>query len=266
MSRFATLDTLRKKDSEGGEGRQSFYAGGAGNQGGSGVNVYGAGDGKSADTIDKILANAKPPTASGGGGDESKDDGPSTTITFWSNGFQVDDGPFRDSTDPDNAPFLADIEKGYVPRELREAGRGRKIVVKNKRTEAYKPPTPPPYTAFSGAGNSMADAGEDVSKAALGIAGAGGGSSGAGAAPEFSVDPSQPTTNVRVTMPNGKRQVFKFNTSHTVGDLLSQVAASPDVAGAFALMAGFPPKPLQDSGATLEAAGLLNSNVRVNGL
>lgn len=37
-----------------------------------------------------------------------------------------------------------------------------------------------------------------------------------------------------------------------------------DTTGAFALMAGFPPAPLTDSGATLEAAGLLNSNVRMN--
>lgn len=32
MSRFATLDSLRKKDGE--EGKQSFYAGGAGANGG----------------------------------------------------------------------------------------------------------------------------------------------------------------------------------------------------------------------------------------
>lgn len=35
-------------------------------------------------------------------------------------------------------------------------------------------------------------------------------------------------------------------------------------AGAFTLMAGFPPKPLEDVGATLEAAGLLNSQVIMN--
>lgn len=74
------------------------------------------------------------------------------------------------------------------------------------------------YTAFSGAGNTMADDDATLSNdAALGVAATGVGSA------EFSVDASLPTTNVRVTMANGKRQVFKFNTTHTVADLLAQV-------------------------------------------
>lgn len=51
------------------------------------------------------------PTEAGGEEDESKE---STKITFWSNGFQVDDGPFRDSEAPENKAFLANIEKGYA--------------------------------------------------------------------------------------------------------------------------------------------------------
>lgn len=37
-----------------------------------------------------------------------------TTITFWSNGFQVNDGPFRDNEAEENKAFLADIAKGCV--------------------------------------------------------------------------------------------------------------------------------------------------------
>lgn len=256
MSRFATLDSVRKKDEGDGAGRDSYYGGAA--AGASGTSVYGAGGKpKNADQLDKIFSSASRAAPADGDTDESK--APSTTITFWSNGFQVDDGPFRDSEEPANKAFLAEVEKGYVPRELREAGKGRNIVVKDKRSEKYKPPTPPPYVAFSGAGNSMAGAGGgvDTSSAAVGVA-------GAGATAEFAVDPSKPTTNVRVTLTNGKRQVFKFNRTHTVGDLLAQVASATAVTGVFALLAGFPPKPLTDASLTLEAAGLLNASVRMS--
>ena len=40
------------------------------------------------------------------------------TITFWSNGFSVDDGPLRNAQDPDNAAFLADVNQGNMPAEL----------------------------------------------------------------------------------------------------------------------------------------------------
>jgi hypothetical protein len=33
------------------------------------------------------------------------------TVTFYNNGFTVDDGPLRQQEDPANAPFLASIEK-----------------------------------------------------------------------------------------------------------------------------------------------------------
>ena len=34
------------------------------------------------------------------------------TITFWANGFSVDDGPLRNAQDPANAAFLADVNRG----------------------------------------------------------------------------------------------------------------------------------------------------------
>lgn len=40
------------------------------------------------------------------------------TITFWSNGFSVDDGPLRNAQDPENAAFLADVNQGNMPAEL----------------------------------------------------------------------------------------------------------------------------------------------------
>ena len=35
------------------------------------------------------------------------------TITLFSNGFMVNDSPFRDYNDPENKKFMDDINKGY---------------------------------------------------------------------------------------------------------------------------------------------------------
>ena len=35
-------------------------------------------------------------------------------ITFWSNGFSVDNGPLRDFNDPENAEFVDSIKRGLV--------------------------------------------------------------------------------------------------------------------------------------------------------
>jgi UBX domain-containing protein 1 len=37
------------------------------------------------------------------------------TVTFYNNGFTVDDGPLRQQDDPANAPFLQSIEKVRAP-------------------------------------------------------------------------------------------------------------------------------------------------------
>ena len=37
------------------------------------------------------------------------------TITFWKNGFSVDDGPIRKIDDPTNKEFLGSVMRGYVP-------------------------------------------------------------------------------------------------------------------------------------------------------
>lgn len=39
--------------------------------------------------------------------------------------------------------------------ELIKAGKGKDVTLKDKRSEEYRPPTPPAYVAFSGAGQTM---------------------------------------------------------------------------------------------------------------
>ena len=71
-------------------------------------------------------------------------------ITFYSNGFTVDDGEFRDYEDPINKEFMEDVKKGYLPKELAQKfGRNVGIAVQDRRNEEFKKP-PPPKERFGG--------------------------------------------------------------------------------------------------------------------
>ncbi len=78
-------------------------------------------------------------------------------ITLYSNGFTVDRGEFRPYDDEKNKQFMKELNEGYVPKEIQEKYRGKGIGValEDKRKEAYKPPTPPSYVAYSGEGQSL---------------------------------------------------------------------------------------------------------------
>ena len=49
--------------------------------------------------------------------------------------------------------------------------------------------------------------------------------------------------------------------SHTVGDIHGFVMNAAPVEGEYQLISGFPPKPLTDPSATVEAAGLKNAAI-----
>ncbi|MCD7457707.1 hypothetical protein HAX54_035941 [Datura stramonium] len=49
------------------------------------------------------------------------------TITFWTNGFTIDDGPLRRFDDPENASFLESIRKSRCPKELEPEDRRTSI-------------------------------------------------------------------------------------------------------------------------------------------
>lgn len=43
-------------------------------------------------------------------------------LTVWRNGFQIDDGEFRPLDREENKQFMAEVEKGYIPKELVDKG------------------------------------------------------------------------------------------------------------------------------------------------
>lgn len=43
-------------------------------------------------------------------------------LTVYKNGFKIDDGTFRPSTDPANQKFMDEVNKGFIPQELVDKG------------------------------------------------------------------------------------------------------------------------------------------------
>lgn len=174
------------------------------------------------------------------------------TITFWSNGFSIDDGPLRALDDEANAAFLNDINNGRVPAEF--AGEQDPYVsLINKGGQAYEPPAASASArAFVGTGHSLG--GSSSSAAAAAAAGA----TVQAPTETITVDESAPTTTIQMRLHDGTRITQRFNLSHTVGHIYAYVAsASPGVE--FDLNMSFPRKKLEDKAQTIEAAQLQNA-------
>lgn len=261
-------DAAEKEDAE----RQAYYAGGQGRGGGgSGQEVLDprdlmkrARDEMGAETESEWQANQPTGNAAFSGAGQSLDGSAVVqaaaqparpqehTITFWANGFSVDDGPLRDASDPANAAFLSDINRGRLPAELAgEDGEAESDVhLVDRSGEPYKPP-PVKLKPFGGAGRTMRD--ESSSSAAPPPPPAD--------AAEIVVDESQPTTTLQVRLADGSRKLIKANHTHTVRQLQGHVAAlTPGVS--FELRGGFPPKPLTSMlDKSLKEAGLLAESI-----
>jgi UBX domain-containing protein 1 len=167
-------------------------------------------------------------------------------------GFTVDDGPYRRLDDPANAVFLRALAQGRTPSELVEDvdGSGGNIIVGlvDKRNEEYVET----FRSFSGAGASL---GSTANTSTDGVF-----DPNELTEPSPPPQPDTPTTSVAVTLLNGKRKVVKIAFTATVNDLASHLIAEAD-GTPFRLAAGFPPQPLTDPSATIEAAGLQGAKV-----
>ena len=260
------FDTGADSDDEG--KRQELYTGGIDQRGGggSGMAVYGppgeGGGGSDRDVFDRLVQAAQnggpggagegmegmpgmPPPSSGAGSGNGR------TITLYSNGFQVDDGPLREPNTPENRKFLEELLKGNVPSELRSASGpgGLEIKLADKRGETY---TPPAYVAFSGGAalGTSAPSSDDAVFADDGT-------------PAPALNEAEPSTTVQVKTSDGKKLRLKLNTSITVLQLAAAIRAQQAGAGParFTLSAGFPPKDLTDPSTSLKDAGLTGAAI-----
>ncbi|KXS21845.1 SEP-domain-containing protein, partial [Gonapodya prolifera JEL478] len=193
-------------------------------------------------------------------------------LTFWRNGFSVEDGPLMAYDDPQNQELLEHIKNGRAPPSLLNVSVGQPVEVRvqHKLEEDYKAP-PKVLKPFHGQGRalgSIVPGAETPSGAMPGSFPSAATSDGAaapspslGSAPALQVDETQPITSLQIRLADGTRLVAKFNHNHTVGDLRRFVRSSRAEARSWALQTTFPVKELSDDTVTLKAAGLLNAVV-----
>ncbi|TKY89257.1 hypothetical protein EX895_001788 [Sporisorium graminicola] len=189
-------------------------------------------------------------------------------LTFWQDGFSIEDGELMRYDDPAHAQTLAAINSGHAPLDLLNIRFGQQVHVHvHRRTdEKYKPP---PMKAFGGSGNRLGSpapasfASTPRSEPPAAAAAAGASASASAGSQDFQVDADKPTTQLQVRLGDGQRMTVRLNTHHTVADLRSYInAANPGLSTrSYTLNASFPPKPLMDESLTLQEAGLLNAVV-----
>jgi UBX domain-containing protein 1 len=130
------------------------------------------------------------------------------------------------------------------------AGSNNNVVVGliDKRSEEYVET----FQSFSGAGASL---GSTVTASTHGVF------DPSALSEPLPVDATEPNvTSIAVRLLNGKRKIVKLALNSPVAELAAHLRDDADGA-AFRLVAGFPPKPMEDAAATIEAAGLNGAQV-----
>ncbi|KAI0340463.1 SEP-domain-containing protein [Trametopsis cervina] len=294
-------------DGDEGDDPQEFFAGGGERSGvsiqgppgrGGGANVPGG------DLVRDLLQRAAaagpppaPPTASsgsryfGGGGHrlggedveteyipdpsvvpQNPDELPTAIrrLTFWRNGFNIEDGELMHYDDPVHAAILEEINTGRAPPAILNVQTGQQVELRvAKRTHEDYVPSVSAASArvFAGTGNRLGSPvptvvsrspmpGDFPSSSAAP-------SSTAGADREsvstiFEVDKSKPTVSVQLRMADGGRSVWRANLHHTVGDLRRYINASSPENGSrpYTLQTTFPTKVLDDDSKTVQEVGI----------
>ncbi|CDW97655.1 hypothetical protein [Sporisorium scitamineum] len=213
------------------------------------------------------FANRPGAAPAGGSDDEDEEDGEGEVairnLTFWQDGFSIEDGELMRYDDPAHAQTLAAINSGHAPLDLLNIRFGQQVHVHvHRRTdEKYKPP---PMKAFGGSGNRLGSpAPASFASSSRSQPPAAAAPPAASASQESQVDADKPTTQLQIRLGDGQRMTARLNTHHTIADLRSYInAANPGMSTRnYTLNASFPPKPLADESQTLQEAGLLNAVV-----
>lgn len=302
-SKFATLGDLRSKSNDDEEDsedeKQDLFTGGEK----SGLAVQNPGDPRKGGGIiqdilkraaeggssqragnDEVEPGPSRPRFSGTGRTLGSDDSPSIeipdptaprappvptvtrTLTFWRDGFSVEDGPLMRYDDPANQEVLRAIQNGRAPLSLMNVAPGQPadVNVFRRLEEDYVPPKKK-HAPFSGQGNRLGSPtpGGESSTSVPAPATTTPAARPAAPAPSVNVDASLPTTTLQIRLGDGTRLVSRFNHTHTVGDLYGFVNSSSLESRSrnYILQTTFPNKELNNHEQTIKEAGLVNAVV-----
>lgn len=197
--------------------------------------------------------------------EEEEDEVAIRHLTFWQDGFSIEDGPLHRYDDPASQELLEQIRSERAPLSLFNIRFDQRVQIRvaQRVREKYQPPAPGPMKAFGGEGNRLGAPAPAASAPTSAPATTSSTAAAALAPSDFKVDDSKPTTQVQIRLGDGSRMVGRFNEDHTVADVRRYVnAAHPGMASrSYVLQASFPPKPLTDEEATLKQAGLVGAVV-----
>jgi len=199
-------------------------------------------------------------------------------LTFWRDGFQVEDGELRRYDDPAQAQVLSDINAGHAPPSILNVRPGQHVELRvAKRTqEDYVPPKGTKTFAGSGhrLGAPVPDFGPSEGASSMPGTFPPAGSAISPSAPpdtserghivtKFEVDQTQPTTSIQIRLADGTRMVCRMNLTHTVGDIRNFINASrpENLTRRYTIGTTFPNRTLDDDSATIQGSGLVNSVV-----
>lgn len=191
----------------------------------------------------------------------------SVKISFYKNGFTVDDEPnLRPMDGEAEKEFLDTLNRGFIPREIsqRYPGVGISVVLADHSEEAF---TPPAYVAFSGSGHRLAAPSNPAATANATPTAAPSQSTSATVRP-FEVKDDEPTGKILLLTPDNRRIERTVNPDrHTVGDVRYGVLRDvipgivPDRVEL--LLRNVPPRPLSDDNVTIRAANAVNGVIMI---
>ncbi|KAJ7843412.1 hypothetical protein B0H14DRAFT_3689452 [Mycena olivaceomarginata] len=166
-------------------------------------------------------------------------------LTFWCDGFTVEDGPLMRYDDPANADVLATIHAGHAPPSI--------------LNDDY---VPPPAKPFSGAGNRLGAPTSAPSASVARAAPVPAPASSASINPCFEVDTTQPGL-ATIALSLGLCRTFALliacmNLTHTVGNLRGFIDVARPAGRAYTIGTTFPTCVLNPAGdtCTVKEAGL----------
>ncbi|KII90362.1 hypothetical protein PLICRDRAFT_52103 [Plicaturopsis crispa FD-325 SS-3] len=198
-------------------------------------------------------------------------------LTFWREGFSVEDGDLMRYDDPNNEQILAEINAGRAPPSILNVQPGQPVELRvaKRLSEPYQPAPKRPVGSFGGSGHrlgspvpNVASAGSSAGSAMPGTFPSSGVTTAGAASVEpqsintrFEVDQTKPTTSVQVRLADGTRIIARMNLTHTVLDLRNFINASrpENLTRPYTIGTTFPNRTLEDDSATIESAGLVNS-------
>jgi UBX domain-containing protein 1 len=197
----------------------------------------------------------------------------SRTITFWKEGFSVDDGELYKYDDPQNQEYLKQLNMGRAPLSLLNVQMFQDVDVNvvKKLDDSYhaNQKTKPRVFGFQGSGHRLGSPvpGEPTTvEEALA-------KYESNSQPQSDVKPTTSNekikseesigdTSIQIRLATGERLVQRFNSSDRVEELYNFIALKTEGTRAWDLVTSFPPQPLTDKKSqTVAEAGLKNSVV-----